>query len=337
MNLTAENAKESPTFTTVFGTIQLSSRYSVEQNIVTTFMVILSFIGILANVTLLFVIIKDPFKQLRTITAILLAFNSITNLGLICALFVESLWQFSNEELPPELFLHANVSSLFLCTLGNFLHIINTYGAIVIPVRYRIVAPKIRRYLVQSLALAALGTFVVIVIPVCVLPEGKQQDFSKVIMTVLGVLLVLLSIIFAILYHKIFRSLYARNNNLTFALRRRHSVYREHSRDYRNQRMVMTLLIHVVFFILTTLPASVLAIIFLNKKMSDAFSLATLFSLPIFSSPFVFLPILWLFRLKNYKRAMVKIIYFWKGRHPEAETQQNTNPQTMMTSLQPPL
>ena len=334
MNSTTENANDSTTDIIVFDLIPLSSRYNLEQNIVKTFVVILSLIGILVNGLFLVVIIKDPFKQLRTITAILLAFNSVTNLILTCVSFVENLVNWFDGTLSQELIFYVKTVSSFLYIFGNLFHTINTYGAIVVPVRYMIVAPKIRKYLVQSLTLATLVTFLVVAIPVSVLPKSKQQDLATAVITIMCALIVILSITFAIIYYRIFRSLYAKSDKVTWTLRRRKlcTVNMKHSVDYRNQRIAMTLFVHVVFFTLTAVPGPVIFLIFLHHGSSDALSLAALFSKPLSYLPLVFLPLLWLFRLKTYNRGMLKILCLWRGEKSEEKTQLNAYHQTQNAS-----
>ncbi|CAB4021696.1 Hypothetical predicted protein [Paramuricea clavata] len=135
---------------TVFGFIKLPLEYEVEKDVVMSFIALMSFVAIIANGILLLVIIKDPFKQLRTITAILLAFNSATNLGSSLVLFLDNVFYWFHGKLSPELIIYFGSFTTCLYVIGNLLHTMNTYGAIVVAVRYAIFAPKVRSSLHHS-------------------------------------------------------------------------------------------------------------------------------------------------------------------------------------------
>ena len=100
---------------------------------------------------LILVIIKDPFKQLRTITAILLAFNSAANLTISLVLLVDSVFLWSHRRLSPELVVYVNSCGINLYFIGNLLHTFNIYGMIVVPVRYSCIASKMRKKLIKFL------------------------------------------------------------------------------------------------------------------------------------------------------------------------------------------
>ena len=75
----SQNATQQPNLLIVFGFIVLAEEYKVERDVVVTLVGVMSLISVMWSGILLLVIIKDPFKQLRTITAILLAFNFPSN------------------------------------------------------------------------------------------------------------------------------------------------------------------------------------------------------------------------------------------------------------------
>jgi hypothetical protein len=66
---------------------------------------------------------------------------------------------------------------------------------------------------------------------------------------------------------------------------------------------------------ITTAPGSLILLVFLHCATCDPvkLQLAALFTIPLIYSPVVFLPLLWLFRLKQYKKAMIKTLSFWRS------------------------
>ena len=299
----------------VFGLIHLPQKYEVEKDVVMGIVVSMSFVSIVANGLLLLVIFKDPFKQLRTITAILLAFNSATNFCNSLMLFLDNVFYWSHEQLSPKLVVYLCSFSSFLYIVGNFLHTLNTFGAVVFPVRYAILAPRVRKVLVQSLFLVWVVILLVVIIPPYTLPEDKMASYMKGMLTLICVLLALLAITFGYLYTKIFQSLYAQKQrlSLSFHLRRLTAQGREITK--KNNDIITTLFVHVLYFMVITISCSVIFLIFLQCKTCDPtkLQLAALFTFPISYTSLVFLPLLWLFRLKQYKRAMVKTLNFWRS------------------------
>ena len=299
----------------VFGFITLPQKYEVEKDVAMSFVALMSFVAIIANGILLFVIIKDPFKQLRTITAILLAFNSATNLGNSLVLFLDNVFYWFHGKLSPELIIYFCSFTTCLYVIGNLLHTMNTYGAIVVAVRYAILAPKVRRYLVQSLILTWVVILLVVIIPPYTLPKDKVPTYVKGILTLICVLLALLAITFGCIYTKIFQTLYARKQRLSLSFHLKRSTVRGREINKNNHNVVKTLFVHVLFFMITTAPGSLILLVFLHCATCDPvkLQLAALFTIPIIYSPVVFLPLLWLFRLKQYKKAMIKTLSFWRS------------------------
>jgi hypothetical protein len=309
------NISEQPSWLLLFGFIKLPQKYEVERDVAMSVVALMSFVGIIANGILLLVIIKDPFKQLRTITASLLAFNSATNLGNTLVLFLDNVFYWFHRKLSPELIVYFCSFTSFLYIIGNFLHTMNTYCAIVAPVRYAILAPKVRKFLVQSLVLTWVVILLVVIIPPYTLPKDKVPTYVKCILTLICVLLTLLAITFGYLYTKIFQSLYARRQRLSLSFHLRRSTVRGREINKKNQNIVQTLFAHVIFFMITTIPGCVMFLVFLHCTTCDVIKLqlAALLTIPISYSPVIFLPLLWLFRLKQYKRAMIKTLRFWRN------------------------
>ena len=295
-------------FLVVFGFITLPQKYEAEKDVAMGFVALLSFVSIIANGILLVVIVKDPFKQLRTITAILLAFNSAANLSSSFVLFLDNVFYWSGGKLSPELIVYFCSFTSYLYVIGNFLHTLNTYGAIVIPVRYAILAPKIRSFLVEGLVLTWAIILLVVIIPPYTLPKNKIPTYIQGLLTLICVLLALLAIIFAYLYTKIFQSFYARKQRFSLSYHLKRSTVRGRRMNKKNAEIVKTLFAQVLFFMITTVPGSVICLIFLYCTKCDSvkIQLATLFAIPITFSSMVFLPFLWLFRLNNYRHAMIK-------------------------------
>ena len=315
MDMNMKNSTEQTSFLVIFGFITLPQEYKVEKDIAMSFVALISFFSIVANGILLLVIFKDPFKQLRTITAILLAFNSATNLTNSLVLFLDNVFYWSHEQISPELILYFSSFTSCLYIIGNFLHTLNTYGAIVLPVRYAALSRKVRKVLVQCLLLIWVIVLLVTFIPPYTLPEDKIFSYVKGMLTTECVLLALLAITFAYFYIKIFQNLHARKQRLSLSFHLRRSTIRGREITKKNNDTVVTLFIHVLYFMSITLPGSIIFLVFLQCTTCDPINikLTALFTLPITYTVLLFLPLLWLFRLKQYKRAMVETLNFWRG------------------------
>ena len=298
----------------VFGFLRIPATYSTEKDFVMGLIALMSVVGIIANGILLLVIIKDPFKQFRTITAILLAFNAVTNLSSCLVFILDNIFHWSGEILSAQLILSISTFVSLLYIIGNLLQTINTYGAIVHPVSYSIFAPKIRKISVQCLVLTWIVILLVVMIPFYTIPLEKFSSFFNGMSTVICILLVLLVITFGYLYTKIFKDLYTRKRRLTLSFHLKQATVRGRAINKKNHDIVKTLFIHVSFFMIVSIPGSIVFLIFLQCTTCDPvkLQLVTLFTVPISFTPVLFLPLLWLIRLKQYKKATIKILNFWK-------------------------
>lgn len=297
----------------VFGFVVLPQKYEVEGNVVVTLVGIMSLICLISNITLLFVIINDPLKQLRNITAILLAFNSVTNTCISLALFMESVSFWSGKIFFPELVVYLISSGSCLYFIGNLLHTLNIYGTIVAPLRYAYFASKFRKILVPFLVLISIVTLCVIIIPPYTLPENKVPSYAKGVMSFVCVQLVLLTIIFIYLYTRVFQALHARKERLAVSFHIKSSTPQGIKVMKKNYEVAKTLFIHVLFFVIATAPESLIVMLFLHCTSCGEraeLQLATLFSIPFFYTTAIFHPFLWLCRLNNYKQAMKESLRF---------------------------
>ena len=313
------NTTTQPTPTLLaFGFIGLPQKYEDEKDVTMGLVALISIISIITNGILSFVIFKDPFKRLRSITAILLAFNSVTNLSSSLVLVLDNVTYWSHGELDQKLVLFFCSFNSLLYIIGNFLHTLNTYGAITLPVRYAALAPKIRKVLVQYLIVIWVIILLVVIIPPYTLPEDKVLYYMKGMLTLLFCLFALLVITFIYLYTKIFRTLYTRKQRLTLSYHLRRSTVSGRRISKRNQNIVKTLFIQVLFFLIIAISCSVIFLLFLHCKECDlsTLKLTALFTVPVASSSMVFLPLLWLIRLKSYRQALIKIFAFWPKKAP---------------------
>lgn len=302
----------------VFGFINLPQEYKDEKDVAMGFVALISLVSVITNCILSFVIFKDPFKRLRSITAILLAFNSVTNLSSSLVLLLDNIIYWSNGELDRKLVLYFCSFNSLLYIIGNFLHTLNTYGAIILPVRYAALVPKVRKVLVQCLIVTWVTILLVVIIPPYTLPEDKLRYYMKGMLTLLFCLLALLVITFSYLYTKIFQNLYTRKQRLTLSYHLRRSTVRGRRISKRNQNIVKTLFIQVSFFLTIAISCSVIFLVFLHCEACDSstLQLTVLFTVPVAYSSVVFLPLLWLIRLNSYRQALIKIFAFWPKRAP---------------------
>ena len=297
----------------VFGFIVLPQKYEVERDVVMTLIGVMSLISVIFNAIILLVIIKDPFKQLRNITAILLAFNSAANLSCSLVLLVDSVFFWTHGNLFPELVVYLNSCAVSLYFIGNLLHTLNIYGTIVVPVRYAYLSSKFRKILVQFLGLIFIIIICVIMIPVYTLTKNKVSSYVEGILTFVCVQLALLTVIFVCLYARIFQELYARKQRLSVSFNIERSTPCGMKIMKKNDEVAKTLFIHVLIFLLATVPVAIILMIVLHcTSCGDPvkFQLALLFTMPCVYTTFVFHPILWLFRLNSYKQAMKQTLSF---------------------------
>jgi hypothetical protein len=329
----SRNASQQPGFLLVFGFIFLPQEYEVERDVVVTLIGVMSLISAIFNAILLLVIIKDPFKQLRNITAILLAFNSAANFGCSLILLLYSVFFWSHRNLfPAELVVYLNSCAVSLYFIGNLLHTLNIYGTIVVPVRYIYLSSKVRKILVQFLGLIFVIIVCVIMIPAYALPKNKVFSYVEGTLTFVCVQLALLTVIFVYLYARIFQALYARKKRLFVSFNIERSTPRGMKIMKRDYEVAKTLFIHVLFFMLASVPLAILLMIVLYcTSCGDPtkLHLAILFTLPCVYTTFVFHPILWLSRLNSYKQAMKQTLSF--SRRSQMTSQLNNNYNCSMT------
>ena len=302
-----QNTSQQDDFLLVFGFIILPKEYEVERNVVLTLTGVMSMISVIFNGIMLLVIMKDPFKQLRTITAILLAFNSLANLCISLVSLVDSVFSWSHHSLLPELVVYLNSCGVSFYVVATFLHTLNTYCTIVIPVRYAYLASKIRRIIVPFLGLTLISLPCAIIIPVYTIANDVVPNYLEGIITFVCVLLALLIIGFLYLYVRIFRALYARKQRFTVSFHIERSTPQGLKIMKKNQEVAKTLFLHVIFFMIATVPGTLIIMVDLHCMScgeSTQRKLAILFTLPCVYVAFVFHPLLWLCRLKSYKQAM---------------------------------
>ena len=309
----------------VFGFINLPQKYEVERDVVMNFIALMSLTSIIANGILLLVIIKDPFKQLRNITAIILAFTSASNLSISLVLFLDDVFYWSHEKLCPELILYSGLFTSCLYIVGNALHTVNIYGATVTPVRYAIYAPKVRKVLVKSLFLTWVITLAIVIIPPFTLQKDKVPSFVDVMMKLVFILLTSFVLMFGCLYTKVLHALYARKRRRSLSFHLKRSTVLGQTMNKKEQNIVKTLFIHVSFFMITTFPGCIVFLVLNHCTTCDhvAVQLAALFAVPITYIPIMSLPFLWLLRLENYRRAMIKTLIFWKRQTQSSNMQGN--------------
>ena len=302
-----------PNLLIVFGFIVLPEEYKVERDVVVTLVGAMALISVMCNGILLLAIIKDPFKQLRTITSILLAFNSAANLIISLVVLVDSVFLWSHRNLSPELVVYLHSCGVNLYFIGNLLHTLNIYGTIVVPVRYSFLASKIRKTLVKFLGPIFIIITCVIIIPLYTLPKKAVSSYVKGLMTFICLQLVFLTVIFISFYARIFQALHARKQRLSTSFHITCSSRQGLKTIKRNHEVAKTLFIHVLFFVVAAVPGSIVVMIDLYcTSCGDPtkLKLATLFTVPVAYTVFVFHPFLWLFRLNNYKQAMKHTLSF---------------------------
>ena len=308
-----QNTAQQPNFLMVFGFIVLPEEYQVERDVVVTLVGVMSLISVICNGILLLVIIKDPFKQLRTITAILLAFNSAANLTISLVLLVDSVFLWSHRNLSPELFVYLYSSGVNLYFIGNLLHTLNIYGTIVVPVRHSCLASKMRKIFARFLGPIFIIITCIIIIPLYTLPKENLSSYIKGLMTFICAQVVLLTVIFMYVYARIFQTLHARKQRLATSFHITCSSRQGLKTIKRNHEVAKTLFIHVLFFVIAAVPGTMVVMIDLYcTSCGDPLKLklAALFTVPFVYAVFVFHPLLWLFRLNNYNQAMKHTLSF---------------------------
>ena len=119
-------------------------------------------------------------------------------------LLVDSMFLWSgHRNLSPELVVYLNSCGVNLYFIGNLLHTLNTYSMIVVPVRYTLMASKIRKILVKFLGPIFIIITRLIIIPLYTLPEKTVSSYVKGLTTFTCAQLMLLTVIFIFLYKNI--------------------------------------------------------------------------------------------------------------------------------------
>ena len=325
----SQNTSQPTGFLLVFGFLILPEEYKVERDVVVTLIGVMSLISATFNAILLLVIIKDPFKQLRNITATLLAFNSAANLSISLVLFVDSVLFWSRRDVFPEIVPYLNSCGISLYFIGNVLHTLNIYGSVIFPVRYSYLASKVRKILLKILALIFIIVTSVILIPLYTLPKNIVSSYVEGILTFVCVQLVLLTIIFVYLYAKIFQALHARKQRLSISFHIERSTPQGMKTLKRNHEVAKTLFIHVLFFVIATVPQTIIVMMILHCTScgdSTKLQLAALFATPCVFTTLVFHPILWLSRLSTYKHAMKQTLSLVRfSRRSQSKSFNNNN------------
>lgn len=293
-----------------YGFIMLPKKYELHYDIVVICVTVMCFVSVIANTILLFVIIKDHLKQFRTITDILLAFNSAANICTSVCLLLERLPTWSHDHRQLIMYLNACVSNLYF--IGNILHLLNIYGTIVTPIRYKLLKSKARKPLIPILCILWILIHCAFIIPPYTLPERQILSYLKVIPTVTCVLFAVLSVTFIFCYYMIFQVLHARKQLLSSMFNIKPSTSQGPKILKQNCELAKTLFIHVLFFVMTSAPGSIIVMMFLHCTSCDitTVQLGALYAIPAIYTSFVFLPFLWLFRFNNYRRALRKFVCF---------------------------
>jgi hypothetical protein len=300
-----ENTSQSPSF--VCGYLTLPKKYELHCNVVTDTLTVTCLITVIADAFLLFTIFKDPCKQRRTITGILLTYNSAASLCIaIIALITNFLWRNSSPIL---------IFSLTTCLatfyfIGNLLHTVSIYGAIVTPIRYKLLEQKFRKVMAPTLSLTWLIITSAYVIAPYIFPNEKTPIYSEIILTKTCVLLVLLTLVFIICYTRIFQTLYARERQLKSTFQVTRSSHQGLKILKQNHEVAKTLFIYVLFFVITSASGSIAFMMYLHCTSCELkiLQLGTLFVAPLFHLSFAFYPLLWLLRPKSNRQTLKKLL-----------------------------
>ena len=291
----------------VCGLIKLPKKYELHCNVVANFITVTGLISIVANVFLLLAIAKDPWKQRRTITGILLIFNSAAN---ICTSITSLLNNFLWSNSFPKLIFSLTICLASLYFIGNVLHTLNIYGAIITPIRYKLLEQKYRKVLVPIMSLTWVSITSAFVIPPYILPEEKAPIYSKTVLTESCVLLTLLIIVFVICYTKIFQTLHVRKRQFKSSFQIRRSSCQGLKILKQNDEVAKTLFIYVLFFVITSAPGSIMFLTYLHCTSCNltVLQIGSLYVVPLLHLSFVFYPFLWLFRLKSNRQTLKKLL-----------------------------
>lgn len=296
----------------VFGFLTLPKSCQIEVDAIQTIIGIMTLLGILSNATLLSVIIKDPFKQLRTNTAILVGFNAFTNVTITLCMCLERIliWCGREDVFTPQLIIYLGSCNINMFFIGNLLHALNLYGTIVIPLRYNRLAPtKPKKVIIFVGVLWLINACVFMVIPY-VIPSSKIPHYIEGILTSACVIIGVLTLVFIGLYIKIFGTLYARKKRLA-------SFHVQHSRRgiqvvKQNYEVAKTLFIHITCLVLASCPGIIVFMLALHCSQCNFIVIqrTSLFVFPLVYTLFLSHPILWLYRMGKYRQALKQILGF---------------------------
>lgn len=294
----------------VFGVLILPKKYKTEYDVVVVVITLIALLGIAANGTLLWVIIRDPCKQLRTNTAILVGFNTFTNFVISFFLCLERIlvWTCETGIFTPQLSVYLEACNANMFFLGSFLHALNCYGKIVTPLRYNRIAPRSPKKTTLFISLLWLVNACAFTIIPLLLPSSKILVYIEAIVTLDCVILALLTLVFITLYSRVFWTLYRRKKRLhSFHLRRSSQgvlVLKQ------NTQVAMTLFLHMMYLLLVWTPGVIIFMLLLHcsRCNTNQVKLAALFIFPVLYSIFLFHPLLWLCRLTIYRRALKKML-----------------------------
>lgn len=296
----------------MFGFLRVPGKYKTEYDAVLIITALMALFGILANVTLLLVIIRDPKKQLRTNTAILVGFNGVTNL-IGCLWFsLERIlaWSGHRDVFTPQLTIYLGICNGNIYFFGSLLLALNCYGAIVEPLRYKRLALKQPSKIMSFLAVVSLINYCVFTVIPCALPDSKTGIYIQVMLTMDLVIFAGSTVVFIVLYVGIFRSLFVRREMLHTLHRRR--LTQTLPVVKQNDKVAKTLFIHLTYLVFASVPGIVIFMLVLYCSRCDStnIQLLSLYVFPIIYSLYLFHPILWLCRMKIYRQALKQICGF---------------------------
>lgn len=302
------NTSQEPAFLLAYGFITLPKKYELQRDVVKTTVAMMCLVSVIANAILLLVIVKDPLKQFRTITATLLAFNSAANACTSMAFFLDT-FLLSNSSSQQFIF-HLSICVVNLYFIGNLLHTLNIYGTIVTPIRYKLLESKARKILAPILSLTWVLITCAFITPPYTLPERKIPLYLEITITEIFVLLALLSVTFIACYTKIFQTLYARKQQFKSSFQIKRSTRQGLKIFKQNYEVAKTLFINVLFFVITSASGSIICMMYLYCTSCNLtiLQLGALYGVPMIYVSFVFQPFLWLFRLNSYRRALKKLL-----------------------------
>ena len=300
------NTSQDPDFLLVYG-MQLSKRYELHRDIVVTSVTMIGVVSVIANAILLLVIARDPLKQFRTITAILLAFNSAAN---ICTSMIFVLNKLMGRLLPQKVTIYSGNCAANLYLIGNLLHTFNIYGTIVAPVRFKLLEPKARKMLIPILTLIWVTITCAYVIPPYTLPKRKVPSYFEITGTSLLVQIGFLSLVFTVCYSKILQTLHARKIQLKSTFQINSSTLQGLKIQKQNSKIAKTLLFYVLSFVISLVAGSIMLMLFLHCSSCDLsmLQLGAIYSVLTINLPTVIHPFLWLLRFNSYRRAMTKVL-----------------------------